>query len=100
MIPAADRSRALETLTTENFDLVVIGAGIVGSRVAYDAARAGQRIALVDAGDFGHATSSASTKLIHGGLRYLAMGDTFSVKEMLQLRSNQDGIGPQSRTYS
>jgi len=51
-------------------------------------------------GDFGHATSSASTKLIPGGLRYLAMGDTFSVKEMLQLRSNQDGIGPQGRTYS
>jgi glycerol-3-phosphate dehydrogenase len=64
----------LERLRTGTFDLLVIGAGIVGSRVAYDGARAGLRVALVDAGDFGGATSSASSKLIHGGFRYLATG--------------------------
>jgi glycerol-3-phosphate dehydrogenase len=70
----SDRARALERLATERFDLLVIGAGIVGSRIAYDAARSGLRVALVDAGDFGGATSSASSKLVHGGLQYLARG--------------------------
>ena len=69
-----DRARALERLATERFDLLVIGAGILGSRIAYDAARSGLRVALVDAGDFGAATSSASSKLVHGGFQYLARG--------------------------
>jgi glycerol-3-phosphate dehydrogenase len=69
-----DRARALERLATERFDLLVIGAGILGSRIAYDAARSGLRVALVDAGDFGGATSSASSKLVHGGFQYLARG--------------------------
>jgi glycerol-3-phosphate dehydrogenase len=71
---AERRARALEELATCDFDLLVVGGGIVGSRVAYDAAQAGLRVALVDAGDFGGATSSASSKLVHGGLRYLALG--------------------------
>src|SRR5438105_15834698 len=74
MVPAVNRARALEELSKSHFDLLVIGAGIVGSRIAYDGSRAGLRVALVDAGDFGHATSSAPSKLIHGGLRYLPMG--------------------------
>lgn len=69
-----DRARTLERLATERFDLLVIGAGILGSRIAYDAARSGLRVALVDAGDFGGATSSASSKLVHGGFQYLARG--------------------------
>ncbi len=81
MVPAVDRGQALEELHKGGFDLLVIGAGIVGSRVAYDAARSGHRVALVDAGDFGHATSSASSKLIHGGLRYLPMGDLALIRE-------------------
>src|SRR5439155_4865197 len=81
MVCTMDRAQSLEALAKDHFDLLVIGAGIVGSRVAYDAARSGKRVALVDAGDFGHATSSASSKLIHGGLRYLPMGDLALIRE-------------------
>ncbi|HEY0493184.1 MAG TPA: glycerol-3-phosphate dehydrogenase/oxidase [Candidatus Dormibacteraeota bacterium] len=77
----ARRTRALEQLAETEFDLLVIGGGIIGSRVAYEAARTGLRTALVDAGDFGGATSSASSKMIHGGLRYLAMYDFGLVHE-------------------
>src|SRR2546422_5827956 len=68
---AEQRTRTLDRLRGETFDLLVIGAGIVGARVALEAARSGASVALLDAGDFGSATSTASTKLIHGGLRYL-----------------------------
>ena len=71
----ADRARTLERLQSETFDLLVVGAGIIGARVAEEATRAGANVALVDAGDFGGATSSASSKLVHGGLRYLEMHD-------------------------
>ena len=53
------------------FDLLIVGGGINGAGIARDAAGRGVRTVLVDQGDFGGATSSASTKLIHGGLRYL-----------------------------
>jgi glycerol-3-phosphate dehydrogenase len=69
------RAEVWNGLDKRHFDLLVIGAGIIGGRVALEAARAGLSVALVDAGDFGGATSSASTKLIHGGFRYLPMGD-------------------------
>lgn len=69
------RDAAWQRLGEANFDLLVIGAGIIGSRIAYDAARAGLTVALVDSGDFGGASSSGSSKLIHGGFRYLPMGD-------------------------
>ncbi len=59
----------------------MIGGGIVGSAVAAHAARHGLAVALVDAGDFGGATSSSSSKLIHGGLRYLRLGDVRLVRE-------------------
>jgi len=75
------RTAALEQLAQTQFDLLVIGAGIIGSRIALEAARSGLRTALVDAGDFGGATSSASSKLIHGGVRYLAMYDFGLVHE-------------------
>jgi len=65
----------------EEFDLLVIGAGIIGSRVALEAAQAGLKVALVEASDFGSGTSQASSKLIHGGLRYLPMGDVGLVRE-------------------
>ena len=65
------RDRSLERLSTGTFDVLVVGGGIVGARIAFEASRAGLKVALVDAGDFGGATSSASGKLIHGGLRYL-----------------------------
>jgi glycerol-3-phosphate dehydrogenase len=66
--------------------VLVIGAGIVGSRVALEVARQGLRVALVDAGDFGGATSSASSKLIHGGLRYLSTGQFRVVRSSLAER--------------
>jgi glycerol-3-phosphate dehydrogenase len=72
---SAQRDAAWDRLGQGTFDLLVIGAGIVGSRIAFEAARAGLVVALVDAGDFGGGTSSGSSKLIHGGFRYLPMGD-------------------------
>jgi glycerol-3-phosphate dehydrogenase len=81
------RERALEELGTGEFDVLVIGGGIVGSRVAFDAARSGLRVALVDAGDFGGATSGASARLIHGGLRYLGTGDVRLVRAALRERN-------------
>ncbi len=80
------REATLEALRTGTFDLLVIGAGIVGARVGYEAARAGLRVALVDAGDFGGATSSASSKLVHGGLRYLSTGQLGLVRTSLDER--------------
>src|SRR5919204_3948532 len=71
----SDRDRALDELARREFDLLVIGGGIVGAGIAAEAARAGLAVALVERGDFAGATSSASSKLIHGGLRYLRLGD-------------------------
>ena len=75
------RPESLERLHHERFDLLVIGAGIIGARTAFEAARRGLRVALIDAGDFGGGTSSASSKLIHGGFRYLPMGDIALVRQ-------------------
>jgi glycerol-3-phosphate dehydrogenase len=75
------RSRSIDELSTRHFDLLVIGGGIIGAAVGAHAARLGLAVALVDAGDFGGATSSSSSKLIHGGLRYLRLGDVRLVRE-------------------
>jgi glycerol-3-phosphate dehydrogenase len=75
------RARALEELHERRFDLLVIGGGIVGAGIAAHAARAGAAVALLDAGDVGGGTSSASSKLVHGGLRYLRLGDVRLVRE-------------------
>jgi glycerol-3-phosphate dehydrogenase len=64
----------------------VVGGGIIGAGIACEAARAGLTVALVDKGDFGSATSGASSKLIHGGLRYLRLGDVRLVREAHQER--------------
>jgi glycerol-3-phosphate dehydrogenase len=76
-----ERAGALERLRGESFDLLVVGAGIIGARVALEAALTGARVALVEARDFGWATSSASSKLIHGGLRYVQFYDFALVRE-------------------
>jgi glycerol-3-phosphate dehydrogenase len=75
------RERTLDVLAERHFDLLVVGGGIVGAATAAHAARAGLAVALVDAGDFGGGTSSASSKLVHGGLRYLRLGDVGLVRE-------------------
>ena len=80
--PAARIGRQdLEGLAGETFDLIVIGGGITGAGVARHAAQTGLRTLLLEAEDFASGTSSRSTKLIHGGLRYLAMGDIALVRE-------------------
>src|SRR5215212_822179 len=66
-----DRSDALERLRRERFDVLVIGGGITGAGVALDAASRGLTVALVEKNDFASGTSSKSSKVIHGGLRYL-----------------------------
>jgi glycerol-3-phosphate dehydrogenase len=76
------RQASLERLGERRFDVLVIGAGIVGSRIAYEAASDGLSVALVDGGDFAGATSSASSKLLHGGLRYLSTGDFGLVRRL------------------
>ncbi|WP_025274556.1 glycerol-3-phosphate dehydrogenase/oxidase [Haloglycomyces albus] len=68
------------------FDVLVIGGGILGLSTAWTAARSGLRVAVVDRGDFAGATSSASSKLVHGGLRYMAMGQVGLVRENHQAR--------------
>jgi glycerol-3-phosphate dehydrogenase len=80
-VPDMTRDRALAELGERRFDLLVIGGGIIGAGIAAHAARIGLAVALVDRGDFGGATSSASSKLIHGGLRYLRLGDVRLVRE-------------------
>jgi glycerol-3-phosphate dehydrogenase len=75
------RQAALAELARAPYDLLVVGGGIIGAGIASEGARRGLRVALVDRSDFGGATSSASSKLIHGGLRYLRLGDVKLVRE-------------------
>ncbi len=72
---------ALERLAGTRFDLLVIGGGIIGAGIADAASAHGLSVALVEKNDFAGGTSSASTKLIHGGLRYLQLGDVRLVRE-------------------
>src|SRR5271166_5174434 len=80
MIP---RQRALEALQGERFDLIVVGGGITGAGVALDAASRGYSVGLVEKADFASGTSSRSSKLVHGGLRYLQNFDLGLVREAL-----------------
>jgi len=75
------RNRALETLTSVTYDLLVIGGGIVGAGIARDAALRGLKVALIEQHDFAFGTSSRSSRLLHGGLRYLAQGRIGLVRE-------------------
>jgi glycerol-3-phosphate dehydrogenase len=71
----ATRRENIERLAQEEFDLLIIGGGITGVAVARDASLRGFHTALVEKGDFGSGTSSRSTRLIHGGIRYLEYGE-------------------------
>ena len=77
------RADALKRLTSERFDVVVIGGGITGAGVALDAATRGYSVALVERDDWSSRTSSRSSKMIHGGLRYLQNFDLGLVREAL-----------------
>jgi glycerol-3-phosphate dehydrogenase len=81
-----DRATALRRLADEHFDVLVVGGGITGAGVALDAASRGLRVALVERDDFASGTSSKSSKLVHGGLRYLQNGDVRLVYEALAER--------------
>ncbi|MEM9055945.1 MAG: glycerol-3-phosphate dehydrogenase/oxidase [Pseudomonadota bacterium] len=78
---ALNRSASLEALANETFDLVIIGGGITGACLAFDASTRGLKTALVERRDFGHATSSASSKLLHGGIRFLQQFRVDKVRE-------------------
>ncbi len=80
------RADALSSLK-EHFDVLIVGGGATGLGLALDAITRGFRTVLVEAGDFAHATSSRSTKLVHGGVRYLATGQVHLVREALQERA-------------
>lgn len=80
------RDAAIESLKTEEFDILVIGGGVTGAGAILDAASRGLKVALVEARDIASGTSSRSSKLIHGGLRYLEQYDFKLVREALHER--------------
>lgn len=77
-----NRNKIANTLSTEHFDVLIIGGGITGAGIALDAAARGMKTALIEMQDFASGTSSRSTKLVHGGLRYLKQ---FEIKEVAEL---------------
>jgi glycerol-3-phosphate dehydrogenase len=83
-----DRSQLIARLQeSPEYDLLVIGGGATGLSVALDAACRGHRVALLEAHDFAEGSSSRATKLLHGGVRYLAQGNLALVREALRERS-------------
>ncbi|HEV2179544.1 MAG TPA: glycerol-3-phosphate dehydrogenase [Gemmatimonadaceae bacterium] len=90
----AQRPERIAALEHDAFDLLVIGGGIVGTGVARDAAMRGLRVALVEQADFASGTSSRSSRLVHGGLRYLENGQLHLVFEASQERRTLMRIAP------
>jgi glycerol-3-phosphate dehydrogenase len=88
------RADALEALSGERFDVVVIGGGITGAGVALDAASRGYSVALVERDDYAAGTSSRSSKMVHGGLRYLQNFDLGLVREALLERQLMVQLAP------
>lgn len=89
-----DREKTIAQLSKDTFDLVVIGGGITGGGIALDAASRGLKVALLEKNDFASGTSSKSTKLIHGGLRYLKQFDFWLVKEVGSERAIVHKLAP------
>jgi glycerol-3-phosphate dehydrogenase len=89
-----DRSQALAALARDEFDVVVVGGGITGAGVALDAASRGYSVALVERNDYASGTSSRSSKLVHGGLRYLQNFDLGLVREALLERQLLVALAP------
>jgi glycerol-3-phosphate dehydrogenase len=86
--------RDLQTMASSSFDLVVVGGGISGACIARDAALRGLSVALVERGDFAQGTTAASSKLIHGGLRYLKKLELSLVRESLRERRIWEVVAP------
>ncbi len=89
-----ERGRALEELAAERFDVVVIGGGVTGAGVALDAASRGYSVAIVERDDWAFGTSSRSSKMVHGGLRYLQNFDLGLVREALLERQLMVQLAP------
>jgi glycerol-3-phosphate dehydrogenase len=86
--------RDLAKLSSSQFDILVVGGGIHGALVAWDATLRGLSVALIERGDFGSATSQNSLKLIHGGLRYLQDGNLSRIRTMARERTTWMRIAP------
>ena len=95
-IPFSNLNHAatVNKITKEHFDIIVIGGGITGGGIALDAASRGLKVLLLEKGDFASGTSSKSTKLIHGGLRYLKQFDFWLVKEVGSERAIVHKLAP------
>ncbi len=89
-----ERKKALKKMSEETFDLAIIGGGITGAGVARDAASRGMKVALIEASDFASGTSSRSSKLIHGGIRYLENLEFGLVFEALSERQRLFDMAP------
>jgi len=89
-----DRAALFARLRADIFDVAVIGGGITGAGIARDAAMRGLSVVLIEARDFGAGTSSRSSKLVHGGIRYLAQGDMALVREAALERKAVRNIAP------
>jgi glycerol-3-phosphate dehydrogenase len=88
------RDKDLRKLQQEKLDLLVIGGGITGAGIAWDASLRGMKVGLVEKKDFGWGTSSRSTKLVHGGLRYLKQGEIHLVREVGRERAILHQLAP------
>jgi glycerol-3-phosphate dehydrogenase len=88
------RAAALESIAGQRFEVVVIGGGITGAGVALDAASRGYSVALLERGDYAEGTSSRSSKMVHGGLRYLQNFDLGLVREALVERQLMVQLAP------
>ncbi|MBN2614773.1 MAG: glycerol-3-phosphate dehydrogenase/oxidase [Bacteroidales bacterium] len=86
--------RIIQQQPSGSFDIIIVGGGITGAALAYEASSAGLRVALFEKSDFGGATSSATSKLIHGGLRYLKNLELGLVRESLKERKTLSNIAP------
>src|ERR1043165_1579733 len=94
MNSAPSRNDALARLTEKPLDVLIVGGGIVGSGVARDAAMRGLRVGLVEQQDFAAGTSSRSSRLLHGGLRYLQQGRVGLVHEASVEKKTVQKIAP------
>lgn len=86
--------RDIHSLSNKEYDLVIIGCGIFGACAAWDAVLRGLSVAVIDKGDFSHATSANHLKMVHGGIRYLQHGDVIRIRESCKERSALLRVAP------